>query len=859
MITGGVPLPDRLEDGHGAIHALMLTSIQQGAGTERGKDGNDDDDDDNDNEEKGNTHNGYVNHNGHIAYNGYMPADLSLSLPSSFDPVACRAPLETIAAIRRAFVRVSTMDRASREAQRVWRGRVGRRSVFLAKITGQYKRERQGNQVYTFWLAEQKRYQEHLRRQRELQRREAEKERIAGDLEKTLRFGWVKIPERYSYDYYWHKSTKETTYDRPTYSYDEFVAARTVQNCLRARRARHLLAELRQYVDNEARIARLKSATTKLVRFAEMEGGVVESVEREGERHGNDGEEFGTHHAPHRRVDHITAYRAMVKKMEDAAPRLQKVSWSPSKARAKGRLCRECKKQKADRFCTDCTKLFCFACFAMTHKAKSRGAALRAHRVEMLHAVDPSTSVDTPICTECTKKIATRYCLGCERDQRFLCGVCFNVKHACGDCSKALGVHFCATCSQQYCHGCFDRFHAKGGRKGHIKLRSRHRYIGFASATATATAVAASGADEQAGGGAKEQHKEKGGNKLFVCSECAPETISIASCRCLDCEDFFCELCFASLHSRPITTGHRKELLCTVPGPPPAPVVVVKEIEVEDPPSFVVKKDGPEGRALAALKSRKQNDKGSSHKKEAGRRRGEDGKKQRVAEESSTRGSGKDNAKVKEKECEGKSGSEAKDGKKECEGSPLSSSSLAPAHHNTKIAVTLGLLPPSNTGGMEVKAYRVFLRQSSNPDSEDPKQFYPTAVRDLEKTSEQALQRIHRSEAKLRNAKRIVDAATETTADFDWIERAKADLRTTKQHLIKLRAETRAIKNKLEHARSTMFREVMFAECKGELGIDLTLPVGSVTRGKVYQVCIRVENSVGVSVLGKAVTFKCTE
>ena len=214
-IVGGVVLPDKLEDGSGLLHEMIVAALGSALA---------------------------------LPDKGKIIEQLALGILNS----------------------LSRKNAASREVQRIFRGKVGRGKARVRRAHEMYVHERSSNLVRETWKKEQEKevakYKTYVKQQREA----ADQRRAEKLLSKSLRFGWVFIPERFSYDYYWHAKTKRTTYDRPTYSFLEYLAARKIQQQYRSKRARLLVASLRESTSDAERIARLRAVDTKLVRFTDV-------------------------------------------------------------------------------------------------------------------------------------------------------------------------------------------------------------------------------------------------------------------------------------------------------------------------------------------------------------------------------------------------------------------------------------------------------------------------------------------------------------------------------------------------------------------------------------------------------------
>ena len=270
------------------------------------------------------------------------------------------------------------------------------------------------------------------------------------------------------------------------------------------------------------------------------------------------------------------------------------------------------------------------------------------------------------------------------------------------------------TGGDEYCYTCFKTFHSKGkGRKKHKKESSRHSWVGFST-----------------------------GTSVHVCTECAPEKVTIAAKFCQDCEDYFCNSCFASLHERGPVKDHRCETLCTQPGPPPAPIVDLDVDVEENPPPLVPKRSDSAVRNARAAKlalSRRirptSNDRKRENQKEFG------------------------------KPLRAKLASDEDD----LDSGFGSSTDLGRGSAKT---VGVAVLIPANTGGLPIDAFRMYLRECEDGE-EEPTQYYPEHVTKAKEHAAGSVARIQRAEDKVKAAEKIVYAATKTTADFEWIRESR--------------------------------------------------------------------------------------
>ena len=217
-----------------------------------------------------------------------------------------------------------------------------------------------------------------------------------------------------------------------------------------------------------------------------------------------------------------------------------------------------------------------------------------------------------------------------------------------------------------YCYACFKAFHSKGnGRKKHKKKKSRHSWIGF-----------------------------QVGTSVHICTECAPEKVTVASQFCKDCEDYFCNSCFATLHERGSVKSHRQRTLCTDPGPPPAPLVDLDVDAEESLVPLVVKRTksaAHDARAAKLALSRR-------------------------IRSAAVKGN-KDAAEIKKDGLENAASTVDLDLESSC------------TNLGSGMAQTVGIvmLTPANTGGLPIDTFRVYLRECEDSD-EDISQYYPRKV-----------------------------------------------------------------------------------------------------------------------------------
>ena len=164
-----------------------------------------------------------------------------------------------------------------------------------------------------------------------------------------------------------------------------YLYIRTIQNAFRSKKSKELLKELKNALNDEQRIERLKKAQGKLVRYCAMHGeNLIKSEENinenENENNINDSfnNNFNNNNNNIRNVlieSSMTKYKNLIKKIEDSVPRFKKTTkWGKHRPRM---LCRQCKASAADRKCIDCgNRLLCFPCYADTHKSKKREKAM---------------------------------------------------------------------------------------------------------------------------------------------------------------------------------------------------------------------------------------------------------------------------------------------------------------------------------------------------------------------------------------------------------------------------------------------------------------------------------------------------
>ena len=88
--------------------------------------------------------------------------------------------------------------------------------------------------------------------------------------------------------------------------------------------------------------------------------------------------------------------------------------------------------------------------------------------------------MDSKLCSECTKRIAIRFCTQC--GDKFCCP-CYKEQHSsgsrlkhvweplgpreCGDCESELAERYCLPCDEAFCDSCWQRVHLKGKRRFH--------------------------------------------------------------------------------------------------------------------------------------------------------------------------------------------------------------------------------------------------------------------------------------------------------------------------------------------------------------------------------------------------------
>lgn len=88
--------------------------------------------------------------------------------------------------------------------------------------------------------------------------------------------------------------------------------------------------------------------------------------------------------------------------------------------------------------------------------------------------------MDSKMCSECTKRVAIRFCTQC--GDKFCCP-CYKEQHSsgsrlrhvweplgpreCGDCEAELAERYCLPCDEAFCDSCWQRVHFKGKRRFH--------------------------------------------------------------------------------------------------------------------------------------------------------------------------------------------------------------------------------------------------------------------------------------------------------------------------------------------------------------------------------------------------------
>lgn len=151
---------------------------------------------------------------------------------------------------------VQAMDDCARSLQRIYRGRLARKMMLLAreqrfrrKMKQEYLnfREMEKLRVTLAWREEQERRKREWRAYIDAMQGEAWDRLRLG----PLRFGWQElIDESSSLVYYLESSTYKSVWEKPYYTWEENKCARVLQRLFRGRIARRRLADLRIYVAN---------------------------------------------------------------------------------------------------------------------------------------------------------------------------------------------------------------------------------------------------------------------------------------------------------------------------------------------------------------------------------------------------------------------------------------------------------------------------------------------------------------------------------------------------------------------------------------------------------------------------------